>query len=491
MTITRRDCLASAGLLLPLLATAEGGLAGDWRAPLTHPRFPGDTTTLGLRLLPTAAGGLEARLSVPAIHAWEVPVGAAEVQGDQLLLMGGRWTLQRSRDGHHLLGAVPQFLSPRQGLPAVFERGGLVRPVRDPAGLPAPTVRWRLPLGAPAWADLLRMGDTVWAGDDAGRLHAVDTASGKLRWRAETGAALRTQPTLAGDLLLVNSDDGQLHALAAADGRAQWRLRLQPEPIQRTTAGGPGAHHDRFGAAAVVHGDLLVTACHVGELAAWSLADRRLRWKADLGGPLLGTPALADGRVIVGGFDGSVRAFELDAGREAWRFDTGGPVVSAPWVVDGCAIVGSRSYQLFGLDLADGRERWRRQTWFSWIESSATGGSGQGFVGSSDTAALSSFDPATGRLLWRRDVYGWAWARPALDARRVAIGASSNGGTRGPGRDQRGGVSCFERRSGRPLWRLPLEQPGDGPQGVTAGLALAADGAVLASTVSGELLALA
>ena len=491
MTITRRECLAAAGLLAPALAAAQGDLAGDWRATLTHPAFPGDTTALGLRLSPTPAGGLEVKLSAPAIHAWDVPMGPAEARGDTLVMLGGRWALQRSRDGQRLLGAVPQFLSPRVGLPAVFERGRLAAPVREPAALPAPAVRWRLPLGAAAWADLLCVGDTVWAGDDAGRLHAVDAASGRLRWQARTGGALRAQPTLAGDLLLVPSDDGQLSAFSAADGSERCRLQLQEATVQRTAAGGPGARHDRFGAAAVVRGDLLVTASHAGELAVWSLPDRRLRWKTALGGPLLGTPAVRGGRVVIGDFDGLVRAFALAEGRELWRFDTGGPVVSAPWVADGRVIVGSRSYQLLGLDLADGRERWRRQTWFSWIESSVAGGAGQGFVGSSDTQALSSFDPASGRLLWRRDVYGWAWGRPLVDAQRVAIGTSSNGGTRGPGREQRGGVCCFERASGRPLWRLPLEQPGDGPQGVAASLALGPGGLVLAPALSGELLALA
>lgn len=491
MTITRRECLAAAGLLAPALAAAQGDLAGDWRATLSHPAFPGDTSALGLRLVPTAAGGLEVRLSAPAIHAWDVPMGAADVRGDVVTMLGGRWTLQRSRDDQRLLGAVPQFLSPRQGLPAVFERGTLPQPARDPGGLASPTVRWRLPLDAPSWAEPLCVGDTVWAGDGAGRLHAVDAASGRPRWQARTGGALRAAPTLAGEWLLVPSDDGQLYAFGVADGRERWRLRLQDAPVARTTAGGAGARHDRFGAAAVVRGDLLVTASHAGELALWSLSDRRLRWKAALGGPLLGTPALAGSRVVVGSFDGRVQAFELDGGREAWRFDTGGPVVSAPWIEGGCVIVGSRSYQLFGLDLADGRERWRRLTWFSWIESPAAGGAGQGFVGSSDTQALSSFDPASGRLLWRRDVYGWAWGRPLVHGGRVAIGTSSNGGTRAPGREQRGGVCSFDRHSGRSLWRLPLEQPGDGPQGVAASLAAGPDAAVLAATLSGELLSIA
>lgn len=458
-------------------------LAGDWRAPMHH----GDETAwLGLRI-ERSKDGWVAKVSAPVVHVFDVPLGPVHFEGDGLRI-GAGWGLQRSRDGRRLLGATPDFLVPRLRLPLVFERGGLEKPARPLPEAPAPSAVWRRDLGAPLWADLLRVGDTLFAGDDAGRLHALDTADGRSRWTATVGGALRARPLWHDGQLLVSSDDGQLHALDAASGQARWTLRLQAEAVQRTPPGQKGSRFDRFGAAAVVAGDCLLTTSHAGELACWHLATRALRWKQALPGPLLGTPAVAEGLVVLGAFDGSVRAFELATGRERWRFETTEPVVSAPWVAQGQVVVGSRSYELFALDLATGRERWRRYHWFSWVESAVAGFNGRLYVGSSDGAHLSALNPTDGRVQWRRDVFGWAWGQPAVDARRAAIGTAALGGY---GVAHQAAVWCFDPTDGRLQWRFPLPAPAEKTTyGVTGSLALA-PGRVFAPTVGGEVLALA
>ena len=478
--------LAAAGL--PLVATAAPAFdpSGNWVATLRH---AGETTAIGLRFEPHAEGGWTIQATLPAIHAWNAPFGRARWQ-DGALQLGNGWQLQPSRDGRRLLGAMPEFLLPRLRLPLVLERGELPHPPRPLPDLPQPQRLWRREAGAPLWADLLRAGDSLFAGDDAGVLHALDPADGRSRWQAKTGGALRCRPLLHQGQLLVPSDDGLLHAFEAGSGAPAWQLPLQQQPVRRIPPGQPGARFDRFGAGVAMQGDALLTASHVGRLACWQLGhapERRLRWQADIGHSLLGTPVIAGGLVVLGAFDGSVRAFELDSGRERWRFDSGAPVVSAVWVENGLVLVGSRSYELFALHLADGREAWRRYHWFSWVESAVNGFEGRAYVGSSDGAHLSCWAPEQGRLLWRRDVHGWAWGQPAVDAQRVATGtAALPGYTVG----HEASVWSFDRLSGQPHWRLPLAAPAEkGTYGVTGCLALA-PGRVFASTLGGELLAL-
>lgn len=496
MRLPRRSLLL-AGAVAPLVARAEPTAPiepwlGDWRAELQH---GGERTPFGLHLEadPRQPGRLLVKISAPVIHVWATTVGTALVQGDQLRVNDGAWVLQRSRDGERLLGVSPDFLVPRLRLPLVFRRGLLAKTPRTLPGalqLPAPRRLWSAQLGAPIWADLLRAGDSLFAGDDAGRLHALDPRSGSLRWQARTGGALRARPLLDGGEILQPSDDGQLYAFDAANGRERWRLSLQDAPIVRIPPGQKGARFDRFGAAACVHGDTLLTASHAGRLAAWSRGARSPRWQLDIGHSLLGTPVVAEGLVLVGGFDGRLRAVELGSGRERWSFDCGAALVSTAWVEQGLVLIGSRSYELFAVRLADGREAWRRYHWFSWVESAVNGRDGRVYVGSSDGAHLSSLDPRDGRLQWRQDVLGWAWGQPALDARRVAIGTAAPGG-QGEGGTHRGAVWCFERSSGRPQWRLPLEAPAQPTNyGVTGSLAMDEGGAVYAGTLGGELLAL-
>lgn len=486
-TACPRRTLLLAGALAPLLARADDWL-GDWRAELSH---GGERSPLGLRLEPDAKqpGRLLVKVSAPVIHIEDAQLGTALVDGNRLIVNDGAWVLTRSRDGSRLLGSAPEFLVPRLRLPLVFTRGRLDKRERRLPALPAPLLRWRATLGAALWADLLRAGDTVFAGDDAGVLHALDAASGSPRWQARTGGALRARPLLDAGEILLPSDDGQLYAFDAANGRERWRLRLQEQPVQRIPPGQKGARFDRFAAAAAVQGELLLTASHAGRLAAWDRRTRAPRWQLEIGHSLLGTPVVADGLVLVGAFDGTVRAIELASGRERWRFATGEAVVSRVWVENGLAIVGSRSYELFAIRLLDGSEAWRRYHWFSWVESAVNGrGDGRIYVGSSDGAHLSSLDAASGRLRWRHDVAGWAWGQPAVDARRVAIGTAALGGyTVGHGAS----IWSFAPRSGRPQWRLPLPPPAERiSYGVTGSLALGEQGEVFAGLLSGELLCL-
>ncbi len=476
--------LAAAGLPLTATATPDIDPAGSWVATLQH---AGEKTSIGLRFEPHPEGGWTLKATLPAIHAWDAPLGRARWQNGALQL-GPGWLLQPSRDGRRLLGAMPEFLLPRLRLPLVLERGELPRPPRALPDLPTPHALWRRELGAPLWADLLRAGDSLFAGDDAGVLHALDPADGHSRWQARTGGALRCRPQLHQGQVLVPADDGLLHAFEAGSGALAWQLPLQDQPVRRIPPGQPGARFDRFGAGVAVQGDALLTASHAGRLVCWQLPERRLVWQAEIGHSLLGTPVIAGGLVLLGAFDGSVRAFELESGRERWRVETGAPVVSAVWVEQGLVLVGSRSYELFALRLADGREAWRRYHWFSWVESAVNGFQGRAYVGSSDGAHLSCWAAQQGRLLWRRDVHGWAWAQPAVDKQRVATGtAALPGYTVG----HEASVWSLDRRSGKPHWRLPLAAPADkGTYGVTGCLALA-PGRVFAATLGGELLALA
>jgi len=489
MTLHRRPLLLAAGLA-PFVARASAEpWLGDWVATMSH---AGESTPFGLRLEPDdkQPGRLRVKVAAPVVQVWEATVGSAVIDGDRLVVNDGAWVLTRSRDGKRLLGSTPEFLVPRLRLPLVFARGALQKTERQLPPLPEPRIVWRQQLGAALWADLLRVGDTLLAGDDGGVLHALDAASGRTRWQAKTGGALRARPVLDAGEILLPSDDGLLHAFDAATGSERWRLRLQDQPITRIAPGKPGARFDRFGASAAVHGPWLLTASHAGTLAAWDRRTRAPRWTLEIGHCLLGTPVVADGLVLVGAFDGSLRAVELASGRERWRAQTGEAVVSTVWVEGGLALVGSRSYELFAFRLADGQEAWRRYHWFSWVESAVNGLDGRVYVGSSDGAHLSCLDPASGRLHWRRDVAGWAWGQPALDARRVAIGTAALGG-QGYGSTHRGAVWSFDRISGRPQWRLPLSVPTERVNyGVTGSLALGERGEVFAGTLAGDLLCL-
>jgi hypothetical protein len=80
-------------------------------------------------------------------------------------------------------------------------------------------------------------------------------------------------------------------------------------------------------------------------------------------GRFYSTPAVAYGRVYIGGLDGFVYSFAARTGRLAWRHRTGGFVYSSPAVASVAGAgptvyIGSYDGRLYALDAQSGKVRW-------------------------------------------------------------------------------------------------------------------------------------
>jgi outer membrane protein assembly factor BamB len=97
--------------------------------------------------------------------------------------------------------------------------------------------------------------------------------------------------------------------------------------------------------------------------------------------------------------------------------------------------------------------------WGSAIESTAVGGdAGFFYIGASDLRRVSLIDAKDSRVVWRTDVYGWPWARPALSEKVVYVSVA--GGSPYQMRHL-GSLTALDRKSGKILWRWPMpEWPG-------------------------------
>lgn len=114
------------------------------------------------------------------------------------------------------------------------------------------------------------------------------------------------QPVLAGGRLLLTSTRGQVLCLDAINGRTLWHVRL-PESVRASGVADENAFY-------VVSGSPYVTAPHMmgyaqtrtirrgagpGHLYALSLLSGKILWSAEVPGPALGSPILADGMLWV------------------------------------------------------------------------------------------------------------------------------------------------------------------------------------------------
>jgi outer membrane protein assembly factor BamB len=121
----------------------------------------------------------------------------------------------------------------------------------------------------------------------------------------------------------------------------------------------------------------------------------------------------------------------------------------------------------------------------SWVESSATIRDAVAYVGSSDAAALFAYDARDGRRRWATDVHGWAWGQPAVGARRVYAGTSSQVGYLA---QHAGGLLALDRATGAIVWRYASAAPDSGAYGFPGSPALG-DGRVFAGGLDGRVYA--
>src|SRR6185295_1760615 len=114
------------------------------------------------------------------------------------------------------------------------------------------------------------------------------------------------------------------------------------------------------------------------------------------------------------------------------------------------------AYDLMALDAATGEVNWKNYVCMSWIESSPVLNDFGVYFGSSAAAAVVAVDAETGRRSWTADVFGWSWGQPAVDARHVYAGTSSQVGYLV---GHAGGLLALDRATGKPMWRYAAAAP--------------------------------
>lgn len=246
------------------------------------------------------------------------------------------------------------------------------------AGRDLPTLR--LPL-AEAWtfdagdrivgAAAIREGRVVF-GSDAGKLHALDLATGQRRWDVSLGGAIRCSPAVAEDLAYCGSDRGEFHALDLATGAKRWSFAA--------------------------------------------------------GGPVRGSPVVVGGVVLFGANDHHLYALDRRTGRKLWSFRAGDYCVQVPPVVQGDRVFcGQWTERVYALDAKSGRELWQSYVPVS-VESLAVH---RDSLWVRNVHYVVELDPASGERRRLGDA-SWGWGGMAFRQNKLFVsGIQSQYGTSG------------------------------------------------------------
>jgi outer membrane protein assembly factor BamB len=159
-------------------------------------------------------------------------------------------------------------------------------------------------------------------------------------------------------------------------------------------------------------------------------------WTFAAGGPVLSSPALADGVLYIGSDDGKLYALEAATGKKKWELATEGPVRSSPAVLAGTVYFGSYDGQFRAVDAATGEVSWTFATpgerkfqaaglhgsrppaqiipdlWDLYLSSPAVT-EDRVYFGSGD-GNVYSLDAHTGQLMWKVETKDVVHSSPAL-----------------------------------------------------------------------------
>ena len=175
-------------------------------------------------------------------------------------------------------------------------------------------------------------------GDAAGTMYALDLRTHRLRWRRYLGAKITSSAAIAGGRLFIGDYDGRLWALSPSTGATRWVGHVNGKI---------------YGTPAVAGGRVFVPSVAYS-FWAFSTSGRSL-WHVTTGAYVYSSPAVADGVVCFGSYNGWFYGVSAATGGIRWRIPTGGPISGAAVIVDGVAYVGSFSHRIIGVNLHTGR----------------------------------------------------------------------------------------------------------------------------------------
>jgi outer membrane protein assembly factor BamB len=360
------------------------------------------------------------------------------------------------------------------------------------AALPAPgTLLWKLRIGGQIWSPPIIDAGTLYVGDDEGRLSAIDLTRHAAKWTFRTQGKVRSRPAISGNKVYFASDDGYLHALDAGTGIEAWRFDLKARDLGRRAPSPDTPFYDFLQSAPLIEGGRVYVGSLSGTLFAIDARNGAKLWSVGTLDAVRGNPVSDGTSLYFGSWDRHVYAVDLATGRVRWRSDAGGIVQSTPALVDGKVVVGSRGAALTAFAADSGATAWRHAyTDGSWVESSPVAVDRMLYVGSSDALKISAIDATNGTEVWSFRTKGWTWSTPVLRNGAVYVGALSASPYYFEGVTLVPGFYALDAATGAKRWQFV---PGPAEGYITGGVAVApaiADGVVYVGAVDGYLYAL-
>jgi outer membrane protein assembly factor BamB len=168
-------------------------------------------------------------------------------------------------------------------------------------------------------------------------------------------------------------------------------------------------------------------------------------WSFRTRGPVVASPAIADGLVCVGSRDSYLYGLDSATGALRWELQTGDRVETAPCLTGQLALTTSRDGKLYAVSLRDGSQQWALDTGAP-SRSSPAAHEGIVYVGNQDGRLL-AVDANNGRIKWEMRAGDEISAAPMLTNGLVVTGSWDST------------LYALDADTGEEVWRLDADAP--------------------------------
>jgi outer membrane protein assembly factor BamB len=257
---------------------------------------------------------------------------------------------------------------------------------------------WAIGTSTPSISDW-----SMWRSDPS---HSSTAQAGpsnlSVAWAFATNGSVISSPSVVDGIVYVGSQDKNIYALGAWSGNLIWKFTTQEAQVSSP---------------AVVNGRVY-TGGDDGYVYCLDAYTGALVWKTFVNGDLPYTygsfvlkssPAVIGGEVYVGSLDGYMYALNADNGDIDWKYQTQGPILSSPAVADGGVYFTSQEPSngaLYKLDASSGALIWNQTLPYvipfvggSEMIGSPSVGGGMVFA-SADMRTYYGINAATGDVMW-------------------------------------------------------------------------------------------
>jgi eukaryotic-like serine/threonine-protein kinase len=207
---------------------------------------------------------------------------------------------------------------------------------------------WRISTNAKVESSPVAMGNTAYFGATDGRLFAVDTRTGKIRWAYNTGGRINSSPSIWGKRICITTYAGSIFCLNRFSGHKLWDHYVSRDFVR----------DESFYASASTDGRRLFTISRTGKVVALLATNGRTLWTHDLNSYGYSTPAVANGRVFVGDFNGQLHAYNAATGSEIWRRYVGGRILGPAFVIGKLVFFSTLEQDTYAVRFDNGRVVW-------------------------------------------------------------------------------------------------------------------------------------